>query len=136
MRCLPTFEVRIPTCDRPKMLRRALVSLQSQSYPHWHAIIFDDSSSSSSRDVVENIGDNRISYARNPRRLGAAGNIDQCFSSVKSMGGDFACLLEDDNFWLSEFLATVVDRATQSGWELVLANQRIYEDGVGLRAAN
>ncbi len=117
------------------MLRRAIVSLRTQSYPHWKAIIFDDSSSSDSRDVVDSIADVRISYVHNPRRLGAAENIDQCFSSVKTLGGDFGCLLEDDNFWLPEFLALVVDRTGQGGWELVLANQSVYEDGVGLRAA-
>jgi glycosyltransferase involved in cell wall biosynthesis len=129
---LTTFEVRIPACERPEMLGRAVKSVQAQTYPHWRAVVFDDSSSSNSRDVIQRIADDRISYVRNPQRLGAAGNIDQCFSPVKILGGDYGCLLEDDNFWLPDFLSLIVDHMGKSGCELIQANQRISEEGVGL----
>jgi len=129
-----TFEVRIPACERPEMLRRAVQSLQAQTYPHWRAAIFDDSSSFNSQDVIQSIADDRISYLRNPQRLGAAGNIDQCFSSVKALGGDYGCLLEDDNFWLPDFLSLIVSHIGKNGCELILANQRISEEGTGLRS--
>jgi glycosyltransferase involved in cell wall biosynthesis len=131
-----TFEVRMPTCDRPEMLRRAVKSLQAQSYPHWKAIIFDDSSSSDSRDVIQSIADDRISYVRNLQRLGAAVNIDQCFSPAKALGGDYGCLLEDDNFWLPDFLTLIANQIGNGRWELILANQRICEEGIGLRPAS
>jgi glycosyltransferase involved in cell wall biosynthesis len=130
-----TFEVRIPTCDRPEMLFRAVKSLQAQTYPHWKAIIFDDSSSSASRDVIQSIADDRISYVRNLQRLGAAANIDQCFSPSRALGGDYGCLLEDDNFWLPDFLTLIAHQIGNGRCELILANQRICEEGVGLRPA-
>ncbi len=130
------FEIRMPACDRPQMLRRAVNSLQAQSYPRWKAIIFDDSTSSDSRDLINSLGDDRFNYACNSRRLGAAGNIDQCFSPIRKVDGDYACLLEDDNFLLPDFLSQIADRVSRTGCELILANQRIYEDGVGLRAPN
>jgi hypothetical protein len=136
MNQLPKFEVRIPACERPEMLRRAVKSLQAQTYPHWRAMVFDDSPSSNSRDVIQSIADDRISYVRNPQRLGAAGNIDQCFSSLRASGGDYGCLLEDDNFWLPDFLSLIVNHIGQNGCELILANQRISEEGVGLRPAS
>jgi hypothetical protein len=125
----------MPACERPEMLRRAIKSLQVQTYPHWRAVVFDDSLSSASRDVVQSIADDRISYVRNTQRLGAAGNIDQCFSSVKISGGDYGCLLEDDNFWLPDFLSLIVGQMGRGGWEVILANQRISEEGFGLRPA-
>ena len=127
------FEVRIPACDRPEMLRRALHSLLTQTYPHWKAVVFDDSLSSAPKEVVENASDNRISYLRNPQQLGAAVNIDQCFSPTKRLGGDYACLLEDDNFWLPDFLSLVAKQLEASSYSLILVNQRISEEGVGLR---
>ena len=127
-----TFEIRIPACDRPQMLRRALNSLRAQTYPHWKALVFDDSLSPNSRSVVENEPDDRISYFHNPKRLGAGGNIDQCFSPAKLSGGEYACLLEDDNYWLPDFLSLIANRTSNGKWELVLANQRISVDGVGL----
>jgi hypothetical protein len=131
-----TFEIRIPACDRPEMLRRAIHSLQAQTYPYWKAIIFDDSHSSASRDIFLSIADDRITYVQNSPRLGAAGNIDQCFSPVRVLGGDYGCLLEDDNFWLPDFLSVVADNARDHAWELIQVNQRINEEGVGLRPAN
>ena len=136
MKGATTFEIRIATCDRPNMLRRAVKSVQAQTYPHWKAIVFDDSSSYASKDVVQGIADDRISYVRNPKWLGAAGNIDQCFSPKRALGGDYACLLEDDNFWLPDFLSLIVDQTSNGRWEVVLANQRICEEGVGLRPPN
>jgi hypothetical protein len=118
------------------MLRRAISSLQAQTYPHWKAVIFDDSSSAESKSVIESVADNRIVYVRNPKRLGAAYNIDQCFSPVMAFGGDFGCLLEDDNFWLPDFLSMMAEHTNQDSFELIQANQRISEEGVGLRPAS
>jgi Glycosyl transferase family 2 len=115
------------------MLRRALKSLQAQTYPHWRAAVFDDSASSEGRDVIQSIADERISYVRNPQKLGGAGNIDQCFSPMRASGGDYGCLLEDDNFWLPDFLSLIANHIGKDGWELILANQRINDEGVGLR---
>jgi hypothetical protein len=126
------FEVRIPACDRPKLLQRAVDSLRAQIYPHWRAVVFDDSTSSDSQEVIRNIADDRISYVRNPRRLGAAANIDQCFSPKSVAGGRFGSLLEDDNFWLPGFLSLVASHLADGHLELILANQRVNEDGVGL----
>jgi hypothetical protein len=127
------FDVRIPTYDRPKMLRRALDSLRGQTYTHWKATVFDDSESSESREVVEGVADERIIYFRNPRRLGAAANIDQCFSPFQFADGDYGCVLEDDNFWLPDFLSHVVSHLKDGRTNLVLANQRINEEGAGLQ---
>jgi glycosyltransferase involved in cell wall biosynthesis len=131
-----TFEVRIPACDRPEMLRRAVRSLQAQSYQQWKAIIFDDSSSSDSGNVVSSIADDRITYVRNRQHLGAAANIDRCFSPVAAVGGDYGCLLEDDNFWLPNFLSLVAAHIEKGDWELILANQRVSEEGAGIRPPN
>ena len=131
-----TFEVRMTACDRPGMLRRALKSLQAQNYPYWRAIVFDDSLSSEPREVVQGMSDRRISYIRNPQRFGAARNIDQCFSPTRLSDGSHACLLEDDNFWLPEFLSLISDHLGKRSWELILANQRISEEGASLRPAS
>jgi hypothetical protein len=129
-----TFEVRIPACDRPGMLQRAVDNLVAQSYPHWKAIVFDDSKFSHSREVIDRVEDDRISYVRNSHKLGAAANIDQCFSPAKTLGGDYACVLEDDNFWFPNFLSLVAKSIDTGRWALILANQRIFEEGIGLRA--
>src|SRR5205823_5500676 len=82
------------------------------------------------------LSDDRVSYIHNPQRLGAAKNIDQCFSPVKLMEGNYACLLEDDNFLLPNFFSLIADYLSGGNWDLVLANQRISDGGACLRPSS
>lgn len=127
------FEVRVPAFERPAMMSRALRSLQAQTHADWAAMIHDDSRSSAAEEVVAQLADPRIRYRRNPARLGAAGNIDQCFDPVARAGGQYGCLLEDDNYWQPAFLETAAVALRASGSALVMMDQRINDEGVGLR---
>lgn len=101
----PLVEVRIPAYNRPDLLRRALVSLQKQTYPNWRAVILDDGDVRRTRELVEAIGDPRILHRPNPVRLGAGPNISLAFSAGPLAGGDFFYVLEDDNCVLPSFMA-------------------------------
>ena len=129
------FEVRIAAYERPAMLLRALRSLQAQTHPGWRAVVHDDSRSSAAQDVVSGLGDPRIRYARNPERLGAARNIDQCFDPAPRAGADYACLLEDDNYWQPALLETVAAALHAGGAPVLMVDQRINDEGAGLREA-
>jgi glycosyltransferase involved in cell wall biosynthesis len=128
----PLFEVRIPSYERPSLLRRALDSLIGQTYPHWSAVVFDDSQSNAIQQLTSAIEDKRIRYERNRERLGAARNIDQCFAPAPLCGGDWACLLEDDNYWLPEYLARASRSVGRHACDLALANQRVHDEIDGL----
>lgn len=129
----PFFEIRMPTYNRPDLLRRAIESLLRQTYPHWKAVVFDDSTSEEAREIVQSIGDDRITYKKNQVRMGAAGNIDQCFSPQSMFAGRYGCLLEDDNYWLPDFLAEVRRSLVGEDRQIVLANQRVYDERSGLQ---
>lgn len=131
-----TFEVRVVAYERPEALQRALASLIGQTCPRWCATVFDDSRSSRVADVVAATRDDRIRYSRNGRRLGAAANIDQCFTPHRLHGGAYGCLLEDDNYWLPEFLEAAERVLQARHWDLLLLNQRIHDDGGTLRDAS
>jgi glycosyltransferase involved in cell wall biosynthesis len=123
----------MPTYNRPDTFSRAIESLQRQTYPHWTAVVFDDSTHAGVRDVVESVSDARITYNKNQVRMGAAGNIDQCFSPHAMFSGHYGYVLEDDNYLLPEFLDQLGKKITETNSRLVLANQRIREEGSGLR---
>jgi glycosyltransferase involved in cell wall biosynthesis len=125
-----TFEIRVPTYNRPELLRRALESLLAQTYPHWAATIYDDAWSA--EEVARAIDDDRIRYSRNHQRLGACANMDQCFSPASVSGGNYACILEDDNFWLPDFLSCIAQKLENKPWSLIQANQRIWSQQRGL----
>ena len=118
------------------MLRRAIESLLRQTYPHWKAVIFDDSTSVDARDVVQSAGDGRITYKKNQARMGGAENIDQCFSPQAMFSGHYGCLLEDDNYWLPDFLSELGRNIGKTDIKLILANQRINDEASGLQEPN
>jgi len=126
------FEVRLTAYNRARMLRRALRSLQAQTYTRWTAVVYDDSTDGESQAVVDTINDDRIVYRRNPQRLGAVKNIDQCFSPAPVFGGNFGCLLEDDNFWFSSFLSSIVAQLERRSWNIIQTNQRFSDESRGL----
>ncbi|MGM0588803.1 MAG: glycosyltransferase family 2 protein [Bacteroidota bacterium] len=123
-------EVRMPTYKRPKKLSRALQSLCRQTYPHWKALVFDDSPEQEAKNVVEDFGDPRIWYEPNPQNLGAAKNIDRCFQPITSDAG-YAFMLEDDNWIYPEFIERNVDLVERHKVNLVLRNQEIWYEQHG-----
>lgn len=123
----------MPTYNRPDMLRRAIESLQKQTFPHWKAVVFDDSTSFGARDVIQSLNDDRITYKKNEIRMGAAGNIDQCFSPHAMFSGHYGCLLEDDNYWLPEFLSELRESIIKTDSRLILVNQEINDERSGFQ---
>jgi Glycosyl transferase family 2 len=93
-------EIRVPTYRRPRLLERALRSIIEQTDPNWRCLVFDDCPEGSARPTVEQIADARIQYRKNPTPLRAIGNIDQCFRNRPYCGGQYACVVEDDNYLL------------------------------------
>jgi glycosyltransferase involved in cell wall biosynthesis len=114
-------EVRIPTYQRPELLRRALSSLLAQTTPHWRARVLDDSQDQHCRDVCLSFDDPRITHTFNDPRRFAVGNIDQSFA--KSADADFFCVVEDDNYLLPDFIASNTAAIAETGAPIVLRNQ-------------
>ena len=119
-------EIRIPTYKRPSLLQRAIESLITQTHTYWRAVIMDDSPEEEGKIVVEKFKDNRLQYAPNPHNLGCSGNINQAFSSKSLLGGEYACVLEDDNWLLPTFLSENINSLRTHDINLLLRNQKIW----------
>jgi glycosyltransferase involved in cell wall biosynthesis len=124
---VPVVEVRVPTFNRPELLRRALESLLVQTYSDWRAIILDDGNGEPTRAVLDDLCDQRFVHRPNEGRLGAARNIGQGFSNVSHVGGTYFAVLEDDNFWHQEFLSRNVEIMNAHDVRIIQSNQWIEE---------
>lgn len=119
-------EVRTPTYRRPVLLRRALESLIGQSYPHWRCIVLDDEPGGGvAREVCVALRDERIVYRANARNLGVGGNIDQAFALEPLPGSRYACVLEDDNYYLPDCLSANLAVMRAADTDIILRNQFI-----------
>jgi glycosyltransferase involved in cell wall biosynthesis len=116
-------EIRVPTFRRPKLLKRALLSILAQTHSDWRCIVFDDCPDGSARDVTNSIHDERIVYSHNTKRLGAIGNIDQAFAHNQLLGGQYAFVLEDDNFLLPIHIEHSIKILKDQNIKVLLCNQ-------------
>jgi glycosyltransferase involved in cell wall biosynthesis len=124
---MPVVEVRVPTFNRPELLRRALGSLLAQDYLDWRAIVLDDGDVGHTRAVLDDLRDRRLVHRPNEGRLGAARNIAQSFAGVAYAGGTHFGVLEDDNFWHPTFLSTNLRVMAEHGVSIVQSNQSVEE---------
>ena len=116
-------EIRVPTFRRPKLLRRALLSILEQTYSHWRCVVLDDCPDGSARSIVEAIQDHRIDYLQNPQRLGALGNIDKSFFQGPMVGGNYAFVLEDDNYLLPDHIEKSIGILSENNARIAFCNQ-------------
>ncbi len=124
---LGLVEVRVTTHKRPDLLRRALRSLVAQTFSDWHAVVLDDDLGRSAEAVVQEVADPRIHYHPNEKNLGCTQNINQAFRPMPFLGGEFACILEDDNVWFPDFLQRADAAFSRHGVALVLLNGEFWK---------
>ena len=125
------FEVRVPTFRRPDLLRRALRSLVSQEHENWQAIVLDDSPNQEGLVAVNDIDDKRVHYRCNPTNLGLVRNLAKAFRSEPYFDcSTYACVLEDDNYYLPNYLMNALRGMDKAN--VVLQNAQVaqlYADG-------
>ncbi len=101
--------VVIPTFQRPALLKRALRSVQLQSYGDFEVRVYDNASGDETAAVVEEIGrsDSRIKYFCHERNIGMVPNFVHALKSV--VDSPFVSVLNDDDFILPNFFKTALD---------------------------
>jgi len=101
----PLGSVIIPTCDRPKLLKRAVKSVFGQNYSNFEVIIVDDSVKSSAKEVLEPFPKAKLKYVRLNEHGGGsvARNV-----GIQIAKGDFIAFLDDDDEYLPNFLGDLV----------------------------
>ena len=81
--------------------------LRDQSYPHWEAIVIDDSSSDGSFELLHRTTENdpRFRLTRNTRPKQVAGPYQARNVGLDLARGEFVCFLDIDDRWLPHKLA-------------------------------
>jgi glycosyltransferase involved in cell wall biosynthesis len=117
------------TYRRPSLLRRALQSLLGQTFTDWICELHnDDPTDPEPRAVLTELAgqDARFIYCAHETNLGPIRTFNLAFA-----GGPepFAAILEDDNWWEPEMLATLLRvLARRTDASLAWANMRIWDE--------
>ena len=92
----------IPTYRRPQLLRRAVLSVLNQTYPHVLVCVYDNASGDDTENVVMDMmkKDARIRYYRHPENIGSYPNFNYGIRHVQT---PFFSLLSDDDLLAPQF---------------------------------
>ena len=93
------------TKNREVLLRRALESVKSQTYPHWQLVVVNDGGETASvNDLVDTIfdGDERVTVVHHPQSVGmeAASN-----AGLSRLNTELGIIHDDDDTWAPNMLA-------------------------------
>jgi glycosyltransferase involved in cell wall biosynthesis len=105
-----TLTIAIPFFKGQHYLRRALDSVLHQSSPNWQLIVVDDGTEGGTADLVAACGDPRITYLKNERNLGMAGNWNRCLDVADT---DLVNLLHNDDELLPNYVAEMLAASRQ-----------------------
>jgi len=84
----------LPTYNRPELLRRAIASCLSQTYPDFEIVVTDNSRDDESKIVAEGFKDPRLRYYKNETNIGGIANLDK---GLRLARGKYIKMLMDDD---------------------------------------
>lgn len=108
------FSIVIPTRNRPQALRRALLSLQTQTFGDFEAIVVDDASDAAEKHaqmVVRGISDPRfrcVALSEHSERVIARR------TGMEAAGGEWICWLDSDDEYASHYLEVIAQAAKEN----------------------
>ncbi len=99
---LPPITAIICTYRRPEMLKRAIRSVQSQTFGDFQICIYDNASGDETAAVVAELAqrDSRIKYHCRPENIGPLANYVEAMKDVKT---PFFAFVADDDLMLPNF---------------------------------
>jgi glycosyltransferase involved in cell wall biosynthesis len=98
----PLITVIIPTFRRPKLLRRAILSVLNQTFSAFQIFVYDDASNDNTQEVVTELAetDARINYCCHEQNIGVVANFNY---GLKQVNTPFFSFLSDDDLLLPHF---------------------------------
>lgn len=102
-----TIFIGIPVLNGAPYLAQALDSIRQQTYPHWVAVVSDNSSTDESYAIAKRFSseDSRLRVVRQGKELASKDNFAYLLEKADT---EYFCWLASDDFWSPEFLKNLV----------------------------
>lgn len=111
------FSVIMPTYNQATFIRRAVLSLQQQTFPDWELIIINDGCTDDTELYLKDfLSDSRISYVKNENNQGLGYAINQGLELAKR---EYIAYLPSDDFYYENHLESIYQKF-QASPEFVL----------------
>lgn len=127
------FSVVIPTYHGERYIREALASISSQTDQNWEVIVVEDGSQDATESIVRDFAArhswHRVHYFRNVQNAGPSHTRNTAFRQVR---GQYVALLDSDDRWYPDYLATMRRAFETSGKDIVYCSVIMIEDSTDL----
>ena len=123
----PLFSIIIPTYNRAEKLRRALESVEKQTFVDFEVIVCDDGSADDTKSVVDSFAARiKITYLWETNWGGPARPRN---NGLKIAQGGWICFLDADDWWYPNKLAVIHDHIGEA--DVLYHNSDIYTEARG-----
>jgi len=113
------------TCERPKLLERAIKSVDNQTYKNWEHIIVNDGEHKPTREMVEKHKDERRKFIEIKH---SGSDAKPKNTAIKIAKGEYICYLDDDNEYLPNFMESLLAEIEIGEEDVVYGDMRIFKD--------
>lgn len=122
----PLISVIMPVYNAGQYIREAINSVIEQTYKKWELIIVNDGSTDNSEEVIFEISDPRIKYAKQTNKgVSAARN-----TGLSLRSGGIVCFLDADDRFTDNSLASRLEIIQQQGADFVDGRVSVYDESL------
>ncbi len=117
----------IPTYNRAELVKRCVMSILEIDSAEIEVVVIDNASPDATEQIINSIGDDRISYYKNQTNLGAVMNI---IETIRKARGEWVFFLSDEDTIEKNSIEEIITRLSTSDHSetaVILGNVRNYD---------
>ncbi len=124
-------DILLATYNGEKYLEAQLDSILSQTYTNFRLLISDDSSTDSTKDILEKYKkiDNRIEVFYQENNLGVVKNFEFLLNKVENR---YYMLSDQDDIWKEEKIEKSVNKLEETGAGLVYSDLEVVDENLNV----
>ena len=136
---LGKVSVITPAFGRADLLQQTIESVLNQTYKNVEIIVVDDNDNESearkkTSELMEIYKNNdQVKYIKNPQNMGGCASRN---NGVQHAEGKFIAFLDDDDYYLNDYIEKMVLRLQETDADMVYLRQAYCDDGKHIYASN
>lgn len=137
MKDMPLVSVITPTFNRAGIIQQAVGSILNQTYQNWELIVVDDGSTDNTKQIIEAIDDDRVSYFYQENK----GPTTARNAGISHAKGKWITYLDSDDVLFPECIETMLSRLAKNpkavfGFPRADRHLDLYENGKLIKTIN
>ena len=111
----PLITIIIPSYKRFHKIKKALSSIQTQSFQDWELIVVDNNSKDGTKELVSSLNDDRIKFfeINNNGFISKSRNL-----GIEKSNGKYLAFLDSDDWWTTNKLQ-IVEKYINKGYKFL-----------------